>query len=45
MPEVRLENASKLYKTEDKRKQYAVKDLSLTIAQGEFVFLDRKSVV
>ncbi|MCI8678029.1 MAG: ATP-binding cassette domain-containing protein [Lawsonibacter sp.] len=39
MPEVRLENASKLYKTEDKRKQYAVKDLSLTIAQGEFVFL------
>ena len=39
MPAVRLENASKLYKTEDKRKQYAVKDLSLTIAQGEFVFL------
>ena len=39
MPEVRLENASKLYKTQDKRKQYAVKDLSLTIAQGEFVFL------
>ena len=39
MPEVRLQNASKLYKTEDKRKQYAVRDLNVTISQGEFVFL------
>ena len=42
MPELRLENASKLYKSEDKRdkrKHYAVRDLSITIGQGEFVFL------
>lgn len=39
MPEIRLENVSKLYTAENKRKQYAVQDLSLTIAQGEFVFL------
>ena len=39
MPEVRLENASKLYMTENKRKQYAVRDLSLKVSQGEFVFL------
>lgn len=39
MPEIRLENVSKVYKTEDKRKQYAVRDLSLKVSQGEFVFL------
>lgn len=39
MPEVRLEHASKLYTAENKRKQYAVRDLSLTVSQGEFVFL------
>lgn len=39
MPALRMENASKLYKTEKKQKQYAVRDLSLTIEQGEFVFL------
>ena len=42
MPEIRLENASKLYKSEDKRdkrKHYAVRELTLNIAQGEFVFL------
>jgi cell division transport system ATP-binding protein len=39
MPEIRLENASKLYTMEKKRTQYAVQDLSLTVAQGEFVFL------
>ena len=39
MPEVHLEKASKIYKTEDKRKQYAVRDLDFTVTQGEFVFL------
>lgn len=39
MPEIRLENVSKVYKTEDKRKQYAVRDLSLKVSQGEFIFL------
>ena len=42
MPEVRLENVSKLYKSEDKRdkrKYYAVRELSLKVEQGEFVFL------
>jgi len=42
MAVVRLENASKLYKWEDgrdKRKHYAVQELSLTVEQGEFVFL------
>ena len=39
MPELRLENVSKLYKAEKKRKEYAVRDLSLTVTQGEFVFL------
>ncbi|MCI8552870.1 MAG: ATP-binding cassette domain-containing protein, partial [Lawsonibacter sp.] len=35
-------NASKLYKSEDKRdkrKHYAVRELNLTVEQGEFVFL------
>ena len=42
MPEIRLENTSKLYKAEDKRdkrKYYAVRELNLSINQGEFVFL------
>lgn len=42
MAVVRLENASKLYKSEDKRdkrKHYAVRELNLTVEQGEFVFL------
>lgn len=42
MPVVRLENVSKLYKSEDKkdkRKYYAVQDLSVSVEQGEFVFL------
>lgn len=39
MPMIRLENASKLYKTEDKRKIYAVQELNISIEQGEFVFL------
>ena len=39
MSEIRLDKVSKLYKTEDKRKQYAVRELELTIEQGEFVFL------
>ncbi len=38
MPEIRLEHASKRYIME-KRAQYAVQDLSLTVAQGEFAFL------
>lgn len=38
MPEIRLENTSKRY-TAEKRTQYAVQELSLTISQGEFVFL------
>ena len=39
MPELRLEHVSKLYKAENKRKQYAVQDLSVAVEQGEFVFL------
>ena len=39
MPEIRLENVSKLYIAENKRKQYAIQDVSLSISQGEFVFL------
>ena len=39
MPVIRMENTSKLYKTEKKIKQYAVRELSITIEQGEFVFL------
>ena len=39
MPEVRMEKVSKIYKTEDKRKQYAVRDLEFAVQQGEFVFL------
>lgn len=38
MAEIRLENVSKRY-MEDKRVLYAVKDISLTVEQGEFVFL------
>ena len=42
MAVIRLENASKLYRSEDKkdkRKYYAVQELNVTIEQGEFVFL------
>ena len=42
MPAIRLENAAKTYKSEDKRdkrKHYAVRELSITVEQGEFVFL------
>jgi len=42
MPAIRLENAAKIYKSEDKkdkRKHYAVRELNITIEQGEFVFL------
>ena len=39
MPEIRMEKASKIYKTEDKRKHYAVRELDFTVQQGEFVFL------
>ena len=38
MAEIRLENVSKRY-IEDKRTMYAVREISLTITQGEFVFL------
>ena len=38
MAEIRLENVSKRYKAEG-RIQYAVRDITLTIEQGEFVFL------
>lgn len=38
MPEIRLENVSKRYKAEG-RTQYAVREVNLTIEQGEFVFL------
>jgi len=38
MAEIRLENVSKRY-TEDKRTMYAVREVNLTITQGEFVFL------
>ena len=39
MPVLRMENASKRYKTDKKQVQYAVRDLTLTVEQGEFVFL------
>jgi len=42
MPAIRLENAAKIYMSEDKkdkRKHYAVRELNITIEQGEFVFL------
>lgn len=39
MPEIRMEKVSKIYKTEDKRKHYAVRELDFTVQQGEFVFL------
>ena len=39
MPVISLEKVSKRYKTEDKRIQYAVQQLSLAVEQGEFVFL------
>ena len=38
MPDICLENVSKRY-MEDGRSQYAVRDISLTVEQGEFVFL------
>ena len=38
MAELRLEHVSKKYK-EDRRSLYALQDVSLTIEQGEFVFL------
>ena len=38
MAEIRLEHVSKRY-MEDRRVTYAVRDVSLTIEQGEFVFL------
>jgi len=41
MPDIRLENATKIYKsrTERRRREIAVQDVSLTIEQGEFVFV------
>lgn len=43
MAEIRLENVSKIYPLEgrgkNKRKHYAVRDIDLTVYQGEFVFL------
>ena len=39
MPEIRMEKVSKIYRTEDKQKHYAVRDLEITVKQGEFVFL------
>ena len=40
MPEIHLENATKIYKDKaEKRTVYAVQELELTLAQGEFVFL------
>lgn len=39
MPEIRMEKVSKIYKTEDKRTHYAVRELEFTVQQGEFVFL------
>lgn len=39
MPEIRMEKVSKIYKNEDKRKHYAVRELDFTVQQGEFVFL------
>ena len=38
MPVIRVENATKKY-TEEGRSLYAVRDLSLTVEQGDFVFL------
>ena len=38
MAEIRLEHVSKQY-MEERRPTYAVRDISLTVEQGEFVFL------
>jgi len=38
MPVIRVENVTKKY-TEEGRSLYAVRDLSLTVEQGDFVFL------
>ena len=38
MAEIRLEHVSKRY-MEDRRVTYAVRDVSLTVEQGELVFL------
>ena len=43
MPEIHMEKVSKIYKTEDKRKHYAVRDLDFTVQQGDFVFLSGSS--
>ncbi len=42
MPELRLEAVAKFFKVERKR-QMAVNDITLTIAQGEFVFINGSS--
>ncbi|MBQ2697815.1 MAG: ATP-binding cassette domain-containing protein [Clostridia bacterium] len=41
MPDIRLENVTKIYKsqTERRRRETAVQDASLTVEQGEFVFV------
>lgn len=39
MPEIRMEKVSKIYKDEDKRRHYAVRELDFRAQQGEFVFL------
>lgn len=39
MPELRLENVAKFFKVE-RKKQMAVADITLTIEQGEFVFIN-----
>lgn len=39
MPTIRLEAVSKYYKSEGRKKYPAVSDISLTITQGEFVFI------
>ncbi len=44
MPELRLEGATKYFKIKhERRKHMAVQDIDLTIAQGEFVFLNGSS--
>ena len=39
MPTIELKNATKHYRTEYRRREIAVRDVDLTVEQGEFVFL------
>ena len=39
MPTIILEHATKYYRAERRRRELAIRDVDLTVEQGEFVFL------